>query len=56
MNRKKSKKKNKKIVRKNKVNNDPRLQKFALLLFGLGPIAIMGYFLYSRGFFDGISY
>ncbi len=32
----------------------PIAQKFALILFGLGPIALMGWFLYSKGFFDPI--
>ena len=29
-------------------------QKFALLLFGLGPVVLMAWFLFSKGFFDPI--
>ena len=34
--------------------DSPVLQKFALLLFGLGPIILVCLFLYSQGFFDPI--
>ena len=30
----------------------PRVQKLIILLFGLGPIIIMGWFLATNGFFD----
>ena len=30
----------------------PKLQKIVLLVFGLGPIFIMGWFLTSKGFFN----
>ncbi|KGG10189.1 MULTISPECIES: hypothetical protein [Prochlorococcus] len=30
----------------------PKLQKLVLLIFGLGPIFIMGWFLTSQGFFS----
>jgi len=31
---------------------DPRLQKLVLLIFGVGPILIMGIFLFNQGFFQ----
>ena len=41
-------------LRKEKEVN-PRIQKLLLLLFGLGPIILMVFFLASKGFFDAYS-
>ena len=41
-------------LRKEK-ETSPILQKMILLLFGLGPIFLMIWFLNSRGFFETIS-
>ena len=38
-------------LRKDKEIN-PLSQKIILLIFGIGPILIMGIFLFSQGFFD----
>ncbi len=48
----KSKKSKAKKVVKIKQSNELLGQKFALLLFGIGPILIVGWFLFSKGFFD----
>ncbi len=56
-------KKNKKRVKQQKQKkkyqqklvDNPIAQKFSLILFGLGPIAIIGWFLFSRGFFEPIN-
>ena len=37
---------------KDKEAASPKLQKTVLLIFGLGPIFIMGWFLTSQGFFQ----
>tara|TARA_Y100001968_G_C19139548_1_gene610727 strand:+ start:393 stop:518 length:126 start_codon:yes stop_codon:yes gene_type:complete len=39
-----------KLKKEKEVN--PSLQKIVLLLFGLGPILLMGWFLAYNGFFD----
>ncbi len=37
---------------KKKEKENPKLQKLVLLIFGLGPILIIGIFLSSNGFFE----
>ncbi len=37
---------------KKEKESSPAMQKIVLLAFGVGPILIMGIFLYSKGFFD----
>ena len=39
------------VLKKNE-KTSPFIQKIVLLLFGLGPILIMGWFLYLKGFFQ----
>ena len=33
-------------------DSNPRVQKVVLLIFGIGPIFLMGWFLASKGFFE----
>ena len=41
-------------LRKDK-ETSPRLQKLVLLIFGLGPLFLMGWFLISNGFFNSAN-
>tara|TARA_B100000579_G_scaffold432943_1_gene450783 strand:+ start:258 stop:431 length:174 start_codon:yes stop_codon:yes gene_type:complete len=54
MTRKKSKKKiTSKIIEENdKEKTTPRTAKFVLFVFGIGPLILMGLFLFSNGFFN----
>ncbi len=51
---KKSKKKlSSKIIEENgDTNTTPRTAKIVLLVFGVGPLILMGLFLFSNGFFN----
>ncbi len=51
-NKKAYKKSNEVIGIQEKGNDSPTGKKFVLLFFGLGPILIVGWFLFSKGFFD----
>ncbi len=35
---------------------NPIIQKIALLIFGLGPILLIGWFLASKGFFENSNF
>ncbi len=35
-------------------NDNPLAQKFALIIFGLGPLVIVFWFLLSKGFFEPV--
>ncbi len=37
---------------KQKQDDSPNRKKFALILFGIGPIVLVGWFLFVQGFFD----
>ncbi len=56
-------KKKKRVTKRKKINpatltierDNPTAQKFALIIFGLGPIILMGWYLLGKGFFDPIG-